>query len=136
MNTIEIVTKLISIPSYVCGQVNEVRIGEYIYKYLKQNTGLIVEKQLVKGKRANIIAYTPACIKQNRLQVDLLFIDHIDTVEPKSGWATDQFRATDKQGRLYGLGAFDTKSGVAIMMSLAKTVKLDQRIMFRFYIDE
>ncbi len=136
MNTIDLIKKLINIPSFVSDTANEVKIGDFIYDYLKRNTGLIVKKEPVLGRRANIIAYTPSCKSQNRLQVDLLLIDHIDTVEPKSGWATDQFRATTKQGRLYGLGSFDTKSGVAILMNLARLVKHRQRIMLLFYIDE
>lgn len=38
---------------------------------------------------------------------------HLDTVLAADGWATDPFEPTERDGRLYGLGALDMKSGLA-----------------------
>ena len=61
----------------------------------------------------------------------LMFAGHIDTVPVTDGWATDPFepvfkRELNEQGetenRLYGLGANDMKSGIALMLALAEAV--------------
>ncbi|MCK4318235.1 M20/M25/M40 family metallo-hydrolase, partial [Candidatus Bathyarchaeota archaeon] len=38
---------------------------------------------------------------------------HIDTFDAFEGWETEPFKAVEKDGRLYGLGAHDMKAGVA-----------------------
>jgi acetylornithine deacetylase len=48
----------------------------------------------------------------------LLFNGHVDVVtpEPRERWTTDPFRASVRDGRLYGRGACDMKGGVAAMV--------------------
>ncbi len=135
MNTLTITKKLVSIPSYVNEECNEKEIGKFIYKYLQKNTGLIVKKDIVEKNRFNIVAYSKNCLQNGRFEVDTLFINHIDTVEPKQGNRYGPFLGVVKNGRLYGLGACDTKANVAVLMKLAERVK-NQKIMFLFYIDE
>lgn len=43
----------------------------------------------------------------------LVFVCHMDTVPTSSAWETDPFILEEKEGKLYGLGACDTKGGVA-----------------------
>ncbi len=38
---------------------------------------------------------------------------HLDTVHDAAGWTSDPFQATEREGKLYGLGALDMKSGLA-----------------------
>ena len=45
----------------------------------------------------------------------LLLNSHLDTVPPGSGWTTEPFAATSRNGRIQGLGANDAKASVAAM---------------------
>lgn len=136
MNVLELAQKLISIPSFVDSTCNEADLANYISEYIKANTSLQLTIQRVAGERANIIAYSQSCLQiDGSFDVDILFINHIDTVLPKSGWGFDQFKGKVKENKLYGLGANDTKGNVAALLKAAETVT-DQRVMFLFYIDE
>ena len=52
----------------------------------------------------------------------LVFSGHSDTVPAASGWTTDPFEAVEKDGRLYGLGAINMKSGLACMLAAFKAL--------------
>jgi acetylornithine deacetylase/succinyl-diaminopimelate desuccinylase family protein len=47
----------------------------------------------------------------------LLLNGHIDVVPPGEGWTVDPFGAEIRDGRLYGRGTCDMKSGIASMMA-------------------
>lgn len=47
----------------------------------------------------------------------LVFICHMDTVVVGDGWSRDPFGAEEEEGRIYGRGACDMKSGLACAMS-------------------
>lgn len=52
----------------------------------------------------------------------LIIHGHVDTVPANLGeWETDPFKLTEKDGKLFGLGASDMKSGIAVMLELLKT---------------
>lgn len=136
MNIIDLTKKLISIPSYVDEETNERQIGKFIYHYLKENTKLVVKKEIVENGRFNVLAYSKQCLNTDRsLTADIAFVDHIDTVQPKRACSYDQFAAVEKVGKIYGLGSCDTKANVAVLMKLAQTIT-DQKFLFLFYIDE
>ena len=130
MNTLQLTKKLISIPSYVGEKNNEKKIGDFIYKYLKQVPFLIkVEKQKVEGARFNVIATDGSKPK-------LLLIAHMDTVEPRGWQKHNPFRGTIKGNRLYGLGSMDMKGGMAAILSALKSFKKTKDLMLLFYCDE
>jgi acetylornithine deacetylase len=54
----------------------------------------------------------------------LVFNGHIDVVsaEPRSGWASDPFVASVRDGLLYGRGACDMKGGIAAMVFAVETL--------------
>lgn len=71
------------------------------------------------------------------------FMGHTDTVDITEGWVTDPFQLTEKDGKLYGLGACDMKGGIASALaaiastdlsSLKKGIKVvwtyDEEILF------
>ena len=127
--------KLVSIPSYVDSNNNENAIGNFIFDYLKTNTALIVEKQSFARGRNNVLAYTSSCKVGDKLCPAIFFVDHLDTVLPKQGWQSDQFKAVISKDTLYGLGAADTKGNLAVLMNVAQQLT-NQRVMFLFYGDE
>ncbi len=66
---------------------------------------------------------------------------HIDVVPPGKGWLRDPFRASEENGKLYGLGATDMKSGVACALGVLQTlsalhIKLKGDLTFSFAPDE
>lgn len=135
MDVIELTKKIITIPSYLDSSTNENAIGIYIFNYLKSSSDLNLLKQNVEGNRFNVIAYTTDCIKGKNFEVDTLFIDHIDTVQPKQGNKYNPFTAVEQNDKIYGLGACDTKANVAVLMKIAEKIKKG-KYMFLFYVDE
>lgn len=126
---IELTKKLVSIPSWVDGQTNEIKIGEFIFEYLKNNSKLSLEKEMVVNGRFNILA-------RNSQDIKTLVMGHIDTVGINNNWETDPVIPIIKDGKLFGRGTTDMKSGIAAMMLLAINKNLPKDVGFLFYIDE
>ncbi|MBU1118091.1 M20/M25/M40 family metallo-hydrolase [Patescibacteria group bacterium] len=126
---LELTKQLVSIPSWVDANTNEIKIGEFIFKYLKNNTQLSVEKEMVVNGRFNILA-------SNSQNIETLIIGHIDTVGINDNWNTNPTTATVKGNKLYGRGTTDMKSGLAAMMLFSTKTDLPKNIGFLFYVDE
>ncbi len=61
----------------------------------------------------------------------LLVNAHLDTVPPNADWSADPFRARLEGGRLYALGAADTKGAIAaILAALAEGTPRNTAILF------
>ena len=129
MNVINLTKKLVSIPSYIDGQTDEKEIGKFIYDYLKEFGWLKVSKQLVTNGRFNIIA-------KDKYPTKLLFIGHMDTVQPRQGWKTEPLSPVIKNSKIYGLGATDMKNGLAAILSALQKLEKTRGLMLLFYIDE
>lgn len=66
----------------------------------------------------------------------LLLNSHMDTVPPEA-YTIDPYCGTVTDGKVYGLGASDCKSGIAAMMELAKTIPApDGEIVYTFAVHE
>lgn len=129
MNTVKLTQALISIPSWVDKQTDEQKIGQFVYGCLKQFPWLKVKKQPVKNGRFNLIA-------QDQYPTKLLLIGHMDTVEPKQGWQTNQLKGIIKNNKIYGLGATDMKGSLAAILNSLKNLKQTKGLMLLFYVDE
>jgi succinyl-diaminopimelate desuccinylase len=67
----------------------------------------------------------------------LLFGGHTDVVPPGDGWAHDPFAAVIADGRIYGRGAADMKSGVAAFIAgIARAGEVTGRISLAITNDE
>jgi acetylornithine deacetylase len=75
----------------------------------------------------NPVAYVYARFGRPKLLVNA----HLDTVPPNSDWSSDPFTARIDGGRLYGLGAADTKgAAAAILCALEDGRPADTGILF------
>lgn len=127
--TLELTKQLIAIPSWVGTDCDEIKVGEFIYQWLRANTSLTVVKQPVQDGRFNVIATGKGDIK-------MLIAGHMDTVENRAGWITDPWMPLIKGERLYGLGATDMKGSLAAGMVALSEAKNTDGIMFLAYCDE
>lgn len=114
----------------------EGNFADWIVDYLKK-LGFEPKQQKVEGKRKNI--YT-IC----RFSDDGPFLTlngHLDTIPVVEGWKTNPFRAEFRGNYLYGLGAWDMKSGIAALLEtfrilVSHRVGLRGTLAFSLVIDE
>jgi len=114
-DVISFLADLVRIPS-VCGE--EGRVAEFIAKWLVEN-GLPVEILEVKPGRPNVLSRVKGAQDGPRLMLN----GHMDTVAPGTGWKHDPFGAETENGRMYGRGTVDMKSGLAAILSAAVECK-------------
>lgn len=91
----------------------ETDIGDFISGYLEALPGVTITREEVLPGRFNIKAELPGPPDAPAL----IFICHMDTVVAGDGWTRDPFAAEEDQGRIYGRGACDMKSGLACAIS-------------------
>src|SRR5581483_801183 len=77
--------------------------------------GFVTEVQSVGEGRANAVA-----LLANGPGPTLAFNSHIDTVPVGSGWRSDPFALSEREGRLHGRGACDAKGSIAAMVEAAR----------------
>ncbi|MEY8355347.1 M20 family metallopeptidase [Lachnospiraceae bacterium 54-53] len=90
----------------------ETNIGEYIFDRLSSFHVPVVKKEVLPG-RFNIMAKIKGAVDDPAL----VYICHMDTVTIGEGWTTDPLGAEVREGRIYGRGACDMKSGLACALS-------------------
>lgn len=75
----------------------------------------------------------------NKDEIGLGFMGHTDTVEYTDGWNYDKLAVTKEDGKLYGLGVCDMKSGIAAIIAAIAQVdfsKLRKGMKVYFTYDE
>lgn len=141
-DVVELTRRLVQIPSYVnirdpkTGElvpneqrVDEIGVATYIADFLRQHTNLEVQTQDVADGRFNVIA-------TNSTHPKLVFLGHTDTVKPSEGGVYDQLAADVQDGKIYGLGAADMKSGLASILSAITLFDDLPDTLLAFYVDE
>ncbi len=58
----------------------------------------------------------------------VLLTGHLDTVDVAENWETDPFEAVEKDGKLYGLGSYDMKSGLVCALGAFKGLIEDESL--------
>lgn len=106
IKTVKLLAQLVQVSSLY---PHEEKISQVFSQILGQ-LGFGVRKQKVAYKRFNILA-------SKGQGKSLLFFGHLDTVGLTSGWKTDPYQLTKKGDRLYGLGAWDMKGGLAAVIA-------------------
>ena len=84
---------------------------DFITEYLPGFTAIRVDIEDVK----NLFIY-----KKFSDGDHLCFAGHVDVVPAGKGWATDPYKAVEKDGFIYGRGAQDMKAGVAAFVQAVK----------------
>jgi len=107
-------------PTLVPGARGEAAAAEFLCKFLCER-GIPADLEEAAPGRPNVVALlSPATAKANRSEKEsaaLAILVHIDTVG--AGDMPDPFTPREHEGRLYGRGALDIKSGVAAMCAAA-----------------
>jgi succinyl-diaminopimelate desuccinylase len=107
-DVISLLAELVRIPS-ACGE--EHRIASFIHDWLVRND-LQAELVAVKTGRPNVITTLKATKPGPRIMLN----GHMDTVPPGNGWVHDPFGAETEDGKMYGRGTVDMKSGLACIL--------------------
>lgn len=93
---------------------DEISAARYIYKQLNKHHIDWDIFSPIKG-RANILARLKGT---DPTQKPLLLISHLDTAAVQDGWTVPPFKAVEKDGKIYGLGATDDKNYTAAYLAL------------------
>ncbi len=109
MDIIKTTKRLISTPSVY---PEEGKISS-VLRQLLTDAGCTVRRERVAAGRYNLYGTKGSGDRS------ILFYGHMDTVPVvrPNDWQTDPFRPVLKDGKLYGLGAYDMKSGIAAFLS-------------------
>ncbi|MEM4348007.1 MAG: M20/M25/M40 family metallo-hydrolase [Candidatus Anstonellaceae archaeon] len=125
MDEVSLLKKIVSINS-ITG--NEKKLAEFLEKQLQQ-AGFATKRIWLPDGRFNVVG------ERGSQDKPLLFYGHMDTVPPYGKWSHDPFCLTQKDGRLYGLGVFDMKAGIAATICACKQTT-ERRIKVAFCVDE
>jgi len=116
---IRLLRQLVSInsvnPTLVPGAPGEADVADAIEAWMRA-MGLAVTTTVVRPGRPNVVGV----LDSGRSGPSLMFCGHIDTVGVAG--MTDPFVPREADGRLYGRGAQDMKSGVAAMIDAARVI--------------
>jgi len=103
-------------PTLVPGARGEAAASEFLCKFLRER-GIPAELEEAAPGRPNVVALLsprkPADQIGKKKSAELAILAHIDTVG--AGDMPEPFTPREREGRLYGRGALDIKSGVAAM---------------------
>jgi acetylornithine deacetylase len=120
--TLKLLEELVTIdsvnPSLVRGASGEQRAAEHVQKFLRAHE-IAAELEEVAPRRPNVVAH----IGSSNAKPALMLVAHIDTVG--AGDMREPFTPRVRDGKLYGRGALDIKSGVAAMCAAAVSVAHD-----------
>jgi acetylornithine deacetylase/succinyl-diaminopimelate desuccinylase-like protein len=114
---LKILRRLISINSVF---PNEQEIAKYCKNYL-EDCGFEAKLQEFAPGRYNVVA------QKGPRKGSVLLCGHLDTVPPYNYGDRDPFELQMKAGRIYGLGAWDMKAGLVLILACAKQCKPEGR---------
>jgi acetylornithine deacetylase/succinyl-diaminopimelate desuccinylase family protein len=123
-DAVALLQRLVRFPS-ITG--NEADVGAFVAGYLR-DLGLPVEIVEAEPGRPNVIAIWDS----GRPGPTLLLNDHLDIVPPGpvEYWRHPPFAAEIENGRVYGRGTIDTKSGLTTLLIATRALR-DARFQFR-----
>ncbi len=131
---IRLTQDLINIPSWLPQQQskrkhqNENKVVSYLEKWFLKNTDFEVFRQKLGNNRHNLIV--------RKGNPDILFLGHTDTVRPSPNAPFDPLTAKIDNGKIWGLGSTDMKSGIAAICQAIRLSKNTNNVWAVFYADE
>jgi acetylornithine deacetylase len=75
-------------------------------------------------KKFNLVAVAPRSTRDDEL-IELAFVGHTDTVPFDPAWA-DALKLTEREGKLFGRGACDTKAFIAASLAAIERIDLER----------
>lgn len=134
IDVIELTRRLIHIDSSDPGAY-EGEIGDYI-EALLNGEGIDVIRDEVMPGRSNLMAR----LEGKQSGPAMIFICHMDTVTHGEGWHHDALGAETEDGKIYGRGACDMKSGLACTLTVfleeAQRKERNRTLVFIGTVDE
>ncbi|MBN1170112.1 M20/M25/M40 family metallo-hydrolase [Candidatus Micrarchaeota archaeon] len=118
MEPIELLSKIVSIDSVFPG---EAELAHFLAAQL-EGAGFAVELQEFQPGRYNVLA-------EKGEGRPVLLAGHMDTVPPHN-YERDPLKLEEMDGKLYGLGAYDMKAGIAAIVKAAEKTARPVKIMF------
>jgi acetylornithine deacetylase len=107
-------------PSLVPGASGEAAASQFLHDFLRRH-GIAAELEEAAPGRPNVVALLSAggapAASSDKKSAALAILAHIDTVG--AGDMADPFKPREREGKLYGRGALDIKSGIAAMCAAA-----------------
>ena len=147
MNSVELTKELIKIDSTDPGAY-EFEVEKYLKSYLEELKpyGVEVFESEVIDRRKNLMACIYPKNSKSAPPMDcneLVLICHMDTVVIGNDWSKEPFAAKEIDGKIYGRGSTDMKSGLAVALKTfeyaAKEIgkeKLKRNFKIIFTVDE
>lgn len=102
----------------------EFKIARFIKRYL-ENLGLKPKIYEFSKNRSNCIAV----LKGKKPALSLAITPHLDTVPAGNKWTIAPFKGLIKKNRLYGLGATDCKSNLAVSLEAIRSLAEDKAML-------
>ena len=112
--TVKISEEMISIPSVTGDEEN---LSLYIQDKL-ESYGMETSLDYVEPGRPNVYGVMKGSREGKRLNYNA----HTDTVRAGDGWDTDPFTPVIRDGKLYGRGACDMKTGIACALNMLRAL--------------
>ena len=111
---IELTQQLVRIDSTNPGKGEE-GMKQFLLSFAEnlKNSHVTVQTEEVLPGRHNVML----SLVGNEIEPELVFICHMDTVPAGTGWEENPFSGKIRDGRLYGRGSCDMKSGFACALS-------------------
>ncbi len=131
---VKLLQSMIQIPSWVSDieaekwTVNENNLVDFIGRWLENKTNLKLELQPLEYGRLNLVAY--------KGDPKIIFLAHTDTVAPPVNSVYPAFGGELHDGKVWGRGSADMKSGIAALMQAAELSPKANNYAIFFYADE
>jgi succinyl-diaminopimelate desuccinylase len=119
MNVVELTQALVRIPSEnPIG--TEAGMADFVVDWLSPLPNIEIDRHDVLPERPNVVGR----LRGSGNESPVVLLAHMDTVPIGDNWSTEPFGAEIRDGRLYGRGSCDMKSGLAVaLMAFANAAR-------------